>query len=240
MSIYVCGDIHGCHARGCQKLNSKSWPEQKKLNENDLLIILGDCGLVYDLQESKEEQYWIKWLLSKRCTIAFIDGNHENFNRLYSFPISEKWSGKVRIVKTIGNKHLYHLLRGEVYTIDNKTIFVMGGAVSIDKLNRVNQLSWWPEEQITISDEYNANINLNNHNNEIDFILSHTCSKKILEAMGFGGHLMEKFNDPACTFFDTILETVKFKTWHFGHFHHDINYLNKFYCHYNNSPYKLF
>ena len=239
MAIFVCGDIHGCYSRGCEKLNVKQWPDQKALSEDDTLIILGDAGLVFSLQESKDEYYWIKWLLSKRCTVAFIDGNHENFNRLNQYPISEKWGGNVQIIKTINNKSLYHLMRGEVYIIDNQSIFVMGGAVSIDKGSRREGITWWPQEVPNNKEWYNADRNLKINNNQVDYILAHTGPKKILENLGFGGHLMQKFNDPTTDALQQVIETVKFKQFHFGHFHVDINFMNKFFCHYNNKPYRI-
>jgi hypothetical protein len=241
MQVYVAGDIHGCCSGGCTKLNTTNWPEQNKLTSQDLLIILGDFGLFWSHDLTDEELYWINWLLNKKCQVAFIDGNHERHPLINSFPVIDKWDGYVHDCYTNKTgKSLYHLIRGEVYTFDKYTSFVMGGAYSIDKLHRKEGISWWPEEIANNSEWRNADIKLNEHDNQVDYILTHTCSKKILEYMGFGGYLMEKFNDPTAIAFDSIVDTVKFREWHFGHFHKDINYKNKFYCHYNNKPYKLF
>lgn len=37
-------------------------------------------------------------------------------------------------------------MRGEVYNIEDKKIFVMGGAYSIDKYMRKANISWWEQE----------------------------------------------------------------------------------------------
>ena len=39
-----------------------------------------------------------------------------------------------------------HLMRGQVFTIEGKKIFVFGGAESIDKEYRIPGVSWWPQE----------------------------------------------------------------------------------------------
>lgn len=40
MSVYVTGDTHG----GFQRLGMKYFPEQKKMNREDMVIIAGDFG----------------------------------------------------------------------------------------------------------------------------------------------------------------------------------------------------
>ena len=238
MSVFVCGDTHIPH--DIDKLNTTNWPEQKELTQDDLLIVLGDFGLIWSLQESKDEQYWSKWLLKKNCTVAFLDGNHEQHQRLSEFPISEKWGGKVQIVKSLDDKHIYHLMRGEVYEIEDHSIFVMGGADSIDKERRRIGISWWPEELPSLVETMNADKNLDKYNNEVDFILTHTCPRTILGKLGLGNwYSSTKMKDPTTEILESIRETVKFKQWHFGHMHTDMDIMGKFFCHYEDSPYKL-
>ena len=58
----------------------------------------------------------------KNITYLFCDGNHENFELLEEYPEEEKYGGKVGKI----SKRIYHLKRGEVYTIEEKTFFVFG------------------------------------------------------------------------------------------------------------------
>ena len=59
----------------------------------------------------------------------FVDGNHENYTRLYNdYPVEEWNGGKVHRIRD----SVIHLMRGEIYDIDNKKIFVFGGAFSHD------------------------------------------------------------------------------------------------------------
>ena len=148
--IYVTGDTHA-HI-DIQKLNTKRFPEQKNLTKDDYLIVCGDFGLVWD--ESPEERYWRLWLDKKNFTVLWVDGNHENFELLKEFPVINKFGGKVQKI----SDSIFHLMRGEIYTIEGKTLFCMGGASSIDKELRVPNKSWW-EEEIPSSSELNYGLN---------------------------------------------------------------------------------
>lgn len=86
-----------------------------------------------------EYEYWTTWLSRKPYTILFIDGNHDNFNFWDNQPVTREWHGKVQRHPDIPNA--YHLMRGEIYEIDNKSIFTFGGAVSIDKSYRTENVS---------------------------------------------------------------------------------------------------
>ncbi len=57
--------------------------------------------------------------------ILFIDGNHENFDMLYNLPIAEFGGGIVHKV----DDGIYHLIRGEVYNIDEKKFLYLVGQV---------------------------------------------------------------------------------------------------------------
>ena len=70
---------------------------------------------------------------SKNYTTLFVAGNHENYDALYTYPV-EKWNGG--LVHKIRD-HVFHLMNGQVYEINGKTFFVMGGATSLDKMYRV-------------------------------------------------------------------------------------------------------
>ena len=103
--IYLTGDTH--IPVDIQKLSAKRFPQQKEMTKKDYVIICGDFGGVWD--GSNEEKYWIKWLKNKNFTTLFIDGNHENFDMLYSFPIVELCGGTAHKI----DNGIYHLIRGE-------------------------------------------------------------------------------------------------------------------------------
>ncbi|HDI3121652.1 metallophosphoesterase [Clostridium botulinum] len=212
--IYITGDTH--FPNDIEKLNELNFPECKNLTKDDYVIICGDFGAIWN--NSKQELYWRELLQNKPWTTLFIDGNHENFDLLYKFPIEDKFGGKVHKI----NDSVYHLMRGQVFNINGLKFWTMGGATSTDKENRQEHISWWKEE-IPDSNEMREGLdNLEKHNNKVDYILTHTCSsstlKDITEIFGFQPKPEEDLNK----YFEIIEENVDFKHWYFGHFHEDI------------------
>ncbi|WP_434291206.1 metallophosphoesterase [Clostridium botulinum] len=217
--IFITGDTH--IPNDIEKLNELNFPEYKNLTEKDYVIITGDFGGVWN--NSEKELYYREWLQKRNFTTLFIDGNHENFDLLYKFPVEDKFGGKVHKI----SDSIYHLMRGQVFNINGLKFWTMGGATSTDKENRIKNISWWEEEipnQIEMAEGLS---NLEKHNNEVDYILTHTCSslvlKKITEIYGFQPKPKENLNK----YLKIIEEKVDFKHWYFGHFHEDIEIDNK-------------
>ncbi len=241
--IYVCGDIHG--SNDISKLNVQNWPAQKNMNESDILIILGDFGLFWDADQSKDEKYWLEWLLNKPCQIAFVDGNHENFDVIDKFPISEMYDGKVQAVYTNEKgKSVYRLCRGEIFNICDKKIFVMGGATSTDKAHRKEFLSWWKQENPSYAEIDNAFENLQKHNFQVDFVLTHTVPSKIHTMINKDFSFLANEKCSCRDLLQSIYDKIQFKGWHFGHYHLDnkedpMVYADKFFAHFNNEPFLL-
>ena len=71
----------------------------------------------------------------KKYEILFVDGIHENFDLLESYPEEEYAGGRVHRIGT----NLRHLMRGELFTIEGKKIFAFGGGESIEKEDRVRE-----------------------------------------------------------------------------------------------------
>ena len=123
--IYITGDCH----QDFERFNLDVFPEQKEMTKDDCVIICGDFGGVWNRnEESSRESKLMDWLENRSFTTLFVDGNHENFDRLYAYPI-EKWhGGKVHKIRP----SVIHLMRGQVFEIDGKSIFAFGGASSHD------------------------------------------------------------------------------------------------------------
>lgn len=98
------------------------------------------------------EEIFYDFLGKQEHTVLFIDGNHENFDKLNSYSV-ETWCGG-RVHKVLDN--VIHLMRGEVYNIEGNTIFVMGGGYSIDKYRRTEGVSWWLQEMPSEAEYQNA------------------------------------------------------------------------------------
>ena len=82
--IYLLSDLHG-------RMDVPGFREYLTVaSENDLLILLGDVCI--NFSDSEENRKFTKEFLSVDKKIAFIDGNHENFDYINSFP-QEEWNG---------------------------------------------------------------------------------------------------------------------------------------------------
>lgn len=239
MAVYVTGDIHGNPTR----LSKDNFYEQKDFSGNkdeNTVIILGDFGLVWNRDsESRQEKYWLDWLNQKPFTTVFVDGNHECFPRIYSYPVKEWRGGKVHEIRS----NVLHLMRGEVFTIEDKKFFAFGGASSHDiqdgildyndedwrekakKLDRqgkymyrIKGLSWWKEELPNEEEIKNGLDNLKKENNKVDYIITHSPSTSELYLMGGKGLYQ---SDILTNYLEEIKANTEYKRHFFGHMHWD-------------------
>ena len=212
--IWVTGDTHGMNDTA--KLGH--WTERENMTKQDYVIIAGDFGLIFNCGEVRQA-LWNDWYDELEFTTLFVDGNHENFDLLNAYPV-EIWNGgKIhRITDSV-----FHLMRGQVFTINGLKFFTMGGAYSIDKPLRRPFVSWWPQEMPSYAECAEALMNLEDHGNEVDYIVTHTAPLSVIRQ--FYDPLYEK---PLNQFLDTVKDTVKFKKWYFGHIHKDVEINEQF------------
>lgn len=232
--IYITGDCHGDWTR----FSSESFPEQKEMTRDDFVIVCGDFGL---WEDDKTERWWFKWLAEKNFTLLFVDGNHENFDRLYGdeFEIVDFHGGKAHKIC----ENIYHLMRGYVFSLCGKKFFAFGGASSHDikdgildpkdysskqklmkdyhartsrgEMLRINHISWWEQELPTEEEMAFGLATLAENGNKVDYIVSHCCPQQVAAAIGYFT------SDRLTQYFDKISDTVKFSKWFFGHLHDD-------------------
>lgn len=215
--IYVTGDTHG-------DIDRFKDSAMKKLKKNDTLIICGDFGFFWD--GSKKEKSVLKKLASKDYTIAFVDGCHENFDILESYPISEWNGGKARII----NKNIVHLMRGQIYTIEDKKIFTFGGGHSQDYEFRGKCENWWEREQPTHDEIKEAIQNLDENDNTVDYIITHEPPASLKDCLNVD--VLQRLEVHA--FFEDIIKTCKFSKWFFGKCHIDKHIPIRFYAVFSN------
>lgn len=242
--IYITGD---CHAEW-DKFSTYAFPEQKNMTRDDFVIVCGDFGIWHD---NKSERWWLDWLEEKPFTLCFVDGNHENFDRLYSdeFEVVDFHGGKAHKIRA----NVYHLMRGHVFDICGKKIFAFGGAGSHDiqdgildrdnfnseqefkdaindwnkknKWFRINHISWWKQEMPS-DEEMDFGLNtLQKNNNKVDFIVTHCCPQEIASIFSLGEYKIDKLT----TYFNDIKNAVEFDKWFFGHYHNNMQILGDFY-----------
>lgn len=229
MAIYVTGDTHGDFTR----LRPIFFPAQSELTKQDYVIICGDFGGLWD--NSSEDGHWLDWLEEKLFTTLFVDGNHDNFDLLASYP-AEPWQGGLaRRVRP----SVIHLMRGQIYRLQGLSFFTMGGAKSHDisggilepdsprfrevhrqltlqgKPHRINHVTWWREELPCQAEYQSAQSNLDSQGWKVDYIVTHCCPTSLQDRLG------RYQADPLTDFLETVSRRCQFKRWFFGHYHMD-------------------
>ncbi|NLA72933.1 MAG: hypothetical protein GX848_03800 [Clostridiales bacterium] len=205
--VYVTGDTHGCPER-----LSKS--ELKMLKEGDTLIICGDFGFVWD--DGKKEQKVLLSLSKRKYNICFVDGTHENFNLLNKYPVKTWNGGLVHEIKP----NIMHLMRGELFNIDELSIFTMGGGESPDLDVRFETASWDKGEIPTQSDLLRGAQKLEEMECKVDIIITHEPPSKIKGFLKLAE--TDQIRVTALNaYFDELSATCTFKHWFFGSLHMD-------------------
>lgn len=205
--VFITGDTHGDPER-----LSKS--ALKELAPSDTLIVCGDFGFVWD--NSKAEQKILKSFSKRKYNICFIDGTHENFEILNGYPVTAWKGGKVHRI----SDNIFHLMRGQIFTIDGLRIFTMGGGESPDLDYRIEEKTWLKEETPSKAELLEAANNLENVNCKIDVILTHEPSGIIKDFLKLGD------NEPIHVtslnaYFDELSKCAEFDRWFFGSLHLD-------------------
>jgi len=193
--VYLISDLHG-------EKDFKGLDEYiNTAGDNDLLIILGDICMKF--MDTEKNRAFTEYFLSIKNNIAIVDGNHENFAYIDSFP-EEEWNGGTihRLTDSI-----IHLKRGNVFEIEGKTFFVFGGCKSSSRW--AERGLWYFGEEATDEECEYAKSNLKRYGNKVDFILTH------------------KYEEESCkTICQNLLEltsyiehTTEYGSWYSGHWH---------------------
>lgn len=213
--IYVTGDTHGEQAR----FTEINMPGESLFTCDDVLIVCGDFGYLF--LNNEVENNFLDVLEAKPYTICFVDGNHENFPTIFAYP-EQMWNGgRIHRIR----KNVIHLMRGQVFNIQGKKIFTMGGAYSMDRATRMLGYSYWNEEIPTAEEYREATENLRKAGMQVDCIITHTAPKEIIRMM----RKSPDIHDIELTgFLEWVMYEVDFDKWFFGHWHIDRKITDKF------------
>jgi len=225
--LFVTGDCHGDFRR----FSTRAFPVQKQLTKSDLVVILGDAGLLWD--GSKRDEWWLDWFeKTKPFTLLNVGGNHENYDLLEQYPKIRWHGGEAYQLRP----SVLHLCRGQAFDLDGFNTFVMGGAQShdtpfllmpgpdlaqrrrrLDRLNipyRVYQQSWWPRELPSQDELFTAWKTLNQERWSVDLVLTH-CAPNDIQRRLVWGYPTNNLTD----FLQFALEHLSYDQWLCGHYH---------------------
>lgn len=204
--IYITGDMH----REFYRLHDI------EKNKDNMLIILGDAGINYYLDE--RDKLLKEQLNSYNIKLFCVQGNHEERPKnISTYKEIDMFGGKVYIEEEYPN--LIFAKNGELYDIDNKKVLVIGGAYSVDKNYRIIYgHPWFKDEQLSKEEKDNI---LNKYKNEhIDIILSHTCPLKYEPTEVFMKGIDQSDVDKSMEqFLNKVEESINYDKWYCGHYH---------------------
>ena len=208
--LFFTGDTHGDYE--IRRLASGAF-RADDLDKDDYVVICGDFGLVFNpIQSSGREEYWLRWLAKKPFTTLFVDGNHENFDRLDAMETETWHGGKVHRI----NDSVFHLMRGEMFDIAGRKIFAMGGARSHDIPFRTEGISWWQQEMPSAEERALAWQTLERHAWHADAVVTHCAPANFQHALH-----ADYGNDEMTRFLFDVERKLSYGTWLFGHYHED-------------------
>lgn len=217
--VFITGDIHGW--LGADRFNANNFKEGVELSKDDYVIVLGDFGYIWNTQKSKAEERELDRLNDKPWTTLFIDGNHENFSRLEAYPVEEWNGGKIHRIRS----SIIHLMRGQVFDINNKKWFTYGGAESTDRAYRTPFKSWWPQETPTTEEYQEGMRNLESNDFKVDYVLTHAMPRDYIEELFYSPRIGSNSTPNQLYDFKTVCE---YKDWYCGHYHIDLDMKDNF------------
>lgn len=204
--IYIIGDTH----RDFDRLRNI------KKNSNSMLIILGDSGINYFLNE--EDNRLKKHLNDMNIKLFCLQGNHEERpENISSYKETTMFGGIVFVEEEYPN--LIFAKNGELYNINGKSVLAIGGAYSVDKEYRLMYgHQWFKDEQL--SEKEKEKILKKYSGKHIDIILSHTCPLKYEPKEVFMRSVDQSKVDKSMEkFLDKVEESVLYDKWYCGRFH---------------------
>ena len=215
--IYITGDTHGFNDVDKLVLNKTL----ASLTKDDFLLITGDFGGIWD--GGMHDEDILNYYAGRPYTTLFVDGNHENLDLLNSYPV-ELWNGGK--IHRITDK-VIHLMRGQIFHLENRSVFTFGGAASIDRAYRTIGVSWWPEEEPSEEECTEAMENLEKNGFLVDYIVTHAAPESIVRSEINNAHRLLCLDCKAEKFLDLVLEKTVYRHWYCGHYHFDMNVTEK-------------
>lgn len=204
--IAIFGDWHGNLEFAVTVLHKVYMTE-----EPDMYFHVGDFGFwPVDNEECWVPEYLpgLERLLEAQGKLFFfVDGNHEHFDWLESFPVDGDGLRKI-------SDHIYHLPRGVAVTVGGKKIVGFGGAASVDRKFRLKDDSWFDAELITEADLEKALTN-----GTTDILITHEAPMK-RGGGGTGSFDMDQLTARQRDFVATAAAKLDAKLLVHGHHHH--------------------
>ena len=230
MAILFSSDFHENKNDEFFDISEKRLRENYQHIYNDIKyhIILGDGGFPVPKDTTAWSGY--KSLSHRPFPILCVFGNHEPI-----LGMKEKELRKLEEDIGIGEKvykikkefpFVAYLKRGKVYNIDGFKFLVLGGALTINKEERVKKNTWWENEYWSEQEEQDV-FKLLENENTFDYVLSHTGPHRINEILFGDKRSFSKEIDKVAVMNDKIDAKIQCNGWWCGHWHTNGDYHDK-------------
>jgi len=205
MSIYVCGDSHGSFKE------IERWLKDFA-KTGDVLAHAGDYGDGF-IHDKKIESLANKFS-DAGCRLLVTKGNHSepiyyNENRKFS-------GGAIEFLPPTCFRK-----------INDKGFLFLGGAISVDRYQRIEGRSWWRDEKFVLEEEYLKSLK------GIDYVIAHTCPNFAKPVISHKGDIVDYYSQFDKTLISDLEEEGELfnhawriitprnniKKWWFAHFH---------------------
>ncbi len=175
MSILFSGDFHANAVHELGVISKKSLVRRHgkdKFTNIRYHIILGDGGFMWPDNQGTDK-YNYKALSFRPFPVLCVMGNHEPiYGMMEKIPETDIGIGET-VYKIHDDPLVAYLKRGKAYTIDGSKFLVLGGALSVDRMDRVPDKSWWKGEYWTEEEKWDL-FNLLRTDKAFDCVVSHT------------------------------------------------------------------
>lgn len=212
--VYITGDTH----RDFERIFD--FCEEYGTTSDDIVIILGDAGINYYLDESDNE---LKEELSMLpCSLFLVYGNHEERPDMIDSYEEQEWNGGIVYVEE-DYPNLIFAKDGEIYNFDGRSAIVIGGAYSVDKMSRLQgSAPWFENEQPNENIQAYVERQLDKVNWTVDYVFTHTAPLKYEPREEFIPSINPLFVDKSTEqWLDSIEDRVQYERWFLGHYHCD-------------------
>lgn len=206
-TVVFAGDWHGDYEAAAAVF---AYAQQQ---DADVIVQVGDFGIWPGISGLKYLEMIQRFAATTGIPVAFVDGNHEDFDQLWALPIHETGVRPVR-------PGVVHLPRGFVWTWGDMRWAAFGGATSIDVDLRVPGATWWPQEAVTDADVDQLVQNLNGQ--PVDVLITHDTTHQVnLSKLGFLPPAAQRAAAQNQEYLDQAIRAAQPQLTVHGHFHQE-------------------
>lgn len=210
--FYLTGDTHGDFERVVE------FCEEYETTTEDVLIILGDAGINFGLND--RDRRLKAGLVQLPLILLCIHGNHEERPYMIDTYEEKEWNGGI-VYWEEDYPNILFAKDGEIYDLGGKKCIAIGGAYSIDKYYRLqNGWPWFETEQPSEEIKNYVESQLEKVGWQVDCVLSHTVPQPYEPTWAFiPGVNQDAVDKSTENWLAWIEENLTYDNWYAGHYH---------------------